>query len=351
MLLPQQIPLCHYRYDSLDLLISHTEPQVTPRQRFYCKSRLATEIQGTLHHSFIQHDDLVLAQQQRQDDVLDTTLLATDLQRSILHTLKANQQRDYITYLPYGHRHAVNRRLSLLGFNGERPDSVTGNYLLGNGYRAFNPVLMRFNRPDSWSPFGKGGLNSYAYCFGDPVNFVDPTGHVLDGVLKGIRKLVRWVAKPVPRNDPALNSLEGINSDVFNEIAKFLGQKDMDNLALVSKRLNEYSVEASKSNLQVFIRAEQKANRKIYPSLNDYNCLPVSGGFRFRPPVKGVGSAAFKMLDPSIMGNESLSRHVKRVRESVIDDLDLRTTQIEGGYLYDVNFHHSERILSSLRRY
>ncbi len=98
---------------------------------------------------------------------------------------------------------------------------------------------MRFNRPDSWSPFGKGGLNSYAYCFGDPVNFVDPTGHVLDGVLKGIRKLVRWVAKPVPRNDPALNSLEGINSDVFNEIAKFLGQKDMDNLALVSKRLNE----------------------------------------------------------------------------------------------------------------
>lgn len=89
MLLPQQIPLCHYRYDSLDLLISHTEPQVTPRQRFYCKSRLATEIQGTLHHSFIQHDDLVLAQQQRQDDVLDTTLLATDLQRSILHTLKA----------------------------------------------------------------------------------------------------------------------------------------------------------------------------------------------------------------------------------------------------------------------
>ncbi len=92
----------------------------------------------------------------------------------------------------------------------------------------------------------------------------------------------------------------------------------------------KYSVEASKSNLQVFIRAEQKANRKIYPSLNDYNCLPVSGGFRFRPPVKGVGSAAFKMLDPSIMGNESLSRHVKRVRESVIDDLDLRTTQIEG---------------------
>ncbi|MFF1916268.1 RHS repeat-associated core domain-containing protein [Streptomyces sp. NPDC058239] len=67
--------------------------------------------------------------------------------------------------------------VSLLGFNGERPDPVTGHYLLGNGYRAFNPVLMRFPSPDSWSPFGEGGLNSYAYCLGDPVNRVDPTGH------------------------------------------------------------------------------------------------------------------------------------------------------------------------------
>ncbi|KAK6509207.1 hypothetical protein TWF481_003967 [Arthrobotrys musiformis] len=27
------------------------------------------------------------------------------------------------------------------------------------------------------SPFGKGGLNSYAYCLNDPINRVDPTGH------------------------------------------------------------------------------------------------------------------------------------------------------------------------------
>jgi len=48
---------------------------------------------------------------------------------------------------------------------------------LGNGYRAFNPVLMRFNSPDSLSPFGRGGLNAYAYCVGDPVNRSDPNGH------------------------------------------------------------------------------------------------------------------------------------------------------------------------------
>lgn len=64
-----------------------------------------------------------------------------------------------------------------LGFNGERLDPISGTTHLGNGYRAYNPVLMRFNCPDGWSPFGRGGINPYAYCAGDPVNRADPTGH------------------------------------------------------------------------------------------------------------------------------------------------------------------------------
>ena len=66
----------------------------------------------------------------------------------------------------------------VLGFNGERLDPVNGAYHLGNGYRAYNPVLMRLNRPDSFSPFGAGGINPYAYCVGDPVNHTDPSGHL-----------------------------------------------------------------------------------------------------------------------------------------------------------------------------
>lgn len=64
-----------------------------------------------------------------------------------------------------------------LGFNGERCDPVTGGYHLGNGYRMYNPRFMRFHGADSMSPFGKGGLNSYAYCLGDPINKRDPSGH------------------------------------------------------------------------------------------------------------------------------------------------------------------------------
>jgi RHS repeat-associated protein len=177
MNLQRETLLCQYRYDGLDRLIGNELPDRPAFHRFYYKSRLATEIQGVMQYSIIQHDDQLLAQRQRDGDGIDTTLLATDLQRSVLRTLKKDNQPQPIAYSPYGHRPAFSGLLSLLGFNGERPDPVTGHYLLGNGYRAFNPVLMRFNSPDSLSPFGKGGFNSYAYCGGDPVNRADPTGH------------------------------------------------------------------------------------------------------------------------------------------------------------------------------
>ncbi|MFK3815887.1 RHS repeat-associated core domain-containing protein [Pseudomonas sp. NPDC089407] len=69
-------------------------------------------------------------------------------------------------------------RASVLRFSGQRKEPATGHYLLGNGYRAFNPVLMRFHSPDSLSPMGDGGMNCYAYCAGDPVNNTDPSGHM-----------------------------------------------------------------------------------------------------------------------------------------------------------------------------
>jgi len=168
--------ICRYHYDPLDRLIGHALPDVPERQRFYCKSRLATEIQGAMRYSIVQQGDQLLAHQRSEGDAPDTTLLATDQQRSVLKVLKGEHPPLPIAYSPYGHRPVESGLLSLLGFNGERPDPMTGCYLLGNGYRAFNPVLMRFNSPDSLSPFGKGGLNAYAYCEGEPVLGSDPTG-------------------------------------------------------------------------------------------------------------------------------------------------------------------------------
>lgn len=180
--------LCQYHYDPLDQLTGHTQSESLELQRFYCKTRMATEIQGTTRRSIFQHGDLLLAQQ-CQGEARDATLLATDQQRSVLHTLKANNQPHPIAYSPYGHRPSGSGLTSLLGFNGERPDPVTGHYLLGNGYRAFNPVLMRFNSPDSLSPFGKGGMNAYIYCMGDPVNLQDPNGHAPQSILNFLAKI------------------------------------------------------------------------------------------------------------------------------------------------------------------
>ncbi|KPA87407.1 RHS repeat-associated core domain [Pseudomonas asplenii] len=169
--------LCRYHYDPLDRLADCSPVDQASVQRFYCKSRLASEIQGTVRTRVFQYDDHLLAQHRQDANASESHLLATDTQGSVLHCLSP-QQRQPSAYSAYGQRTPQNGLLSLLGFNGERPDPLTGHYLLGNGYRAFNPVLMRFNSPDSLSPFGEGGLNSYAYCQGDPVNLVDPGGHV-----------------------------------------------------------------------------------------------------------------------------------------------------------------------------
>lgn len=83
-------------------------------------------------------------------------------------------------------------KYKLSSFNGERWDPASGHYHLGNGYRAYNPVLKRFTCPDSMSPFGAGGINPYMYCAGDPVNQADPSGHFSLG--QGIGMALGFVA-------------------------------------------------------------------------------------------------------------------------------------------------------------
>lgn len=63
-----------------------------------------------------------------------------------------------------------------VGFNGEYCNRHSGMYALGQGYRWYSTILMRFTGPDDVSPFGKGGINGYAYVHNDPVNRFDPDG-------------------------------------------------------------------------------------------------------------------------------------------------------------------------------
>lgn len=65
----------------------------------------------------------------------------------------------------------------LLGFKGERLDPLTHTYLI-NSYRVYDPHWGFFQAPDSLSPFGAGGIHPYAYCLGDPINRIDPSGQI-----------------------------------------------------------------------------------------------------------------------------------------------------------------------------
>ena len=92
-----------------------------------------------------------------------------------------------VAYTAYGHDAGSHGSLPLLRFNGQHREPASGHYQLGNGYRAYSPILMRFNSPDSYSPFGEGDVNAYVYCGGNPVYQRDPSGHVGEGVRSGWR--------------------------------------------------------------------------------------------------------------------------------------------------------------------
>jgi len=110
---------------------------------------------------------------------VEVSINALDNMGSILWANNNGSPPTGFAYSPFGSTPARNANNCMLpGFNGERLDPVCQTYHLGNGYRTYNPVLMRANAPDSWSPFGAGGLNQYAYCEGDPINRSDPSGHM-----------------------------------------------------------------------------------------------------------------------------------------------------------------------------
>jgi RHS repeat-associated protein len=68
------------------------------------------------------------------------------------------------------------------GFAGGLYDADTG--LVRFGARDYDPSTGRFTAPDP-SSFGGGDTNLYAYVHSDPVDFVDPSGHIVQGVLLG----------------------------------------------------------------------------------------------------------------------------------------------------------------------
>jgi len=289
--------LCRYSYDPLDRLIVTTPASDDGIQRFYCKNRLATEIQGAAQRAIFKQDEQLLAQKIQQGDLVDTSLLATNQMRSVLQIVKANHPNP-IAYSPYGYRPARGSLLSSLGFNGERPDPITGHYLLGNGYRVFNTILMRFNSPDNLSPFGMGGLNPYAYCLGDPINLNDESGHFawLGGLVSGLGEINKKTVSLFARlSKPKPVKLYG----VVKEIAK-----NPQDLLRMSESIQDYrgilpeTLIASTSDLNAIPTNMEMRDRalKFGWNIKTYGPRPINFIYTDR-----------KQLYIGVMGHEWLS--------------------------------------------
>ncbi|PYC28743.1 RHS repeat-associated core domain-containing protein [Pseudomonas mosselii] len=111
-----------------------------------------------------------------QKTTIDAWMLIADTQGSTVGA-RCSTKLDALVYMPYGFSTKAPCVRITRGFTGQHREADTGYYLLGNGYRVYDPVLMRFYSPDNLSPFAQGGINSYSYCAGDPVNSSDPSGH------------------------------------------------------------------------------------------------------------------------------------------------------------------------------
>lgn len=144
-------------------------------------------------------------------------LLASNENGTVLAELN-EQSSDSIAYSAYGHYFNQQDSNFLIRFNAEILNSVLLSYALGNGNRIYSPLRMRFNSPDDYSPFEEGGLNSYAYCFCDPVNFIDPSGNnPIRSFFKGIANTLGLRTKGATK----AQSTESVTGELKNNLPKY----------------------------------------------------------------------------------------------------------------------------------
>lgn len=180
-------------------------------------------------------------------------LLGVDTQGSVVRCHTANMQLNY-AYAAFGHGFdRVWRNCSAhasLAFNGQRKEA-DGLYLLGNGHRAYNPQLIVFHSPDRLSPFDRGGINAYAYCGLDPVNWQDRTGRARGKVSRppGLATIYEEGAAPVAQvlkvvTAAPIEALPGDLSALYQKV-EGLVQKKGELQVAVSNALN-HAAEMSK---------------------------------------------------------------------------------------------------------
>lgn len=143
--------LFHYIYDEREIITEETGQDVIRYIRGYDLISSDSEKAKTYYH------------------------YASDELGSITHVVNGNAPRieNVYEYESFGNTiHAEENIYNPFRYTGQQYDSLTGLYYLRA--RFYNPATARFIQKDSY--YGDG-LNLYAYCNNNPVNYYDPEGH------------------------------------------------------------------------------------------------------------------------------------------------------------------------------
>ncbi|TDF78802.1 RHS repeat-associated core domain-containing protein, partial [Pseudomonas sp. H9] len=159
---------CAYGYDPSGNLCDRVVDGQLSRS-FFSAGQTTHEQTGTTTVQHISDGASLFA----LNSITSTILLGQDAQGSV--RIEAGSEVRSRHYTAHGAESGNSPEVPY-GYTGERREPLTGWYIPA-GYRPYDPLLMMFLSPDSESPFGRGGLNPYTYCGGDPVNRIDPDGH------------------------------------------------------------------------------------------------------------------------------------------------------------------------------
>ena len=184
-----------YGYDGNGLQVWKQAFNENPIYYIYSNGNVINEKQGDLTASYIIGLNTIAK------ILADSTLLyfSYDQSLNVIATFTENSAsvaviNDQYFYSPYGVETSLsslanlnNKKINVqkqstidqkaIGFDGQRTDSTSGYQFLGNGYRAYNPMLKRFMAYDSASPFDKGGINGFIFASNNPIFYQDPSGH------------------------------------------------------------------------------------------------------------------------------------------------------------------------------